>query len=121
MTPAQQIRAYLAAQPPAARKHLKTLQSAIRAAAPDAIDAFSYSMPAVRLDGRLLLGYAGWKEHVSLYPFGPDALTLIGADASRFKTSKGTIQFPLDRPIPVALVKRLVKARAARLRGRERT
>jgi len=120
MTPAEQVRAYIAAQPSGARRHLKALRSAIRAAAPEAEDAWSYSIPAVRLEKRILVWYAGWKEHVSLYPIGPEILKPLGVDPKRFATSKGTIKFPLARPLPVTLVRRLVKAKVAALRGQER-
>lgn len=120
MTPAQQVQAYIAAQPPAARKHLKALRSAIRAAAPDAEDAWSYRIPAFRLEKRILVWYAGWKEHVSLYPIGPEILKRLGVDPKQYAISKGTIKFPLNRPIPVSLVKRLVKAKVADLLGRAR-
>lgn len=114
------MRAYAATLPPATRRAFKTLRGAIRAAAPGAVDAWSYSIPALRLGERILVWYAGWKEHVSLYPIGPGILKALGIDGKRYKVSKGTIRFPLERPIPVGLVKRLVKARSAELRGRER-
>lgn len=110
------VRAYLAAQPPAQRKALKTIQAAIRAAAPGGADAFSYRIPAYRHDGKLLLWYAGWKAHVSLYPVTAPMKRALGAAIAGYETSKGTLRLPLERPVPVALVKRVARARLAEVR-----
>ena len=113
---AVRIRAYIAALPPEARRHLKQLRDAVRSAAPEASDGFSYRIPGLRLDGRPLLWYAGFKQHSSLYPIGPATIRAAGVKPGRYETSKGTIRFPHEKPIPVSLVKRLVKARIAELR-----
>ena len=117
-TPAVQIRKYLATLPPAQRRVLKKLGDTLRAAAPGSVDAWSYKIPALRLDGRILLWYAAWAEHVSMYPVGPALLAAYKIDVKGRKTAKGTLQFPIDEPLPLALIKRVVKARIAQLRAR---
>ncbi len=112
-----QIRGYFAALPPDSRRVLKQLGTTIRSAAPGAVEGLSYGIPCFRLEGRMVVWYAAWKEHVSIYPMRASMRRALGAEARKYKTSKGTIQFPLDRPLPVALVKRLIKARMTEVRA----
>lgn len=105
-----QLKNYLAALDPAQRKFLKEIRELIRAAAPKATDSFSYGIPAVRLNGKPLVYYAAWQKHASMYPI-PASITK--EDLKGWRTSKGTVQFPYTKPLPVALIKKLVKARVS--------
>lgn len=103
------IDAYIADVPKETRAVLETMRKTIREEIPDAEEVISYAIPAFRMNGRLLVYFAAWKKHVSMYPFTPDVEQAI-PEASAYKTSgKGTIQFPLDKPLPVPLIRKIVK------------
>jgi len=107
-----QLKNYLDALEPGPRKILKELRELIRAAAPGATDSFSYGIPAVRYKGKSLVNYAAWKNHASLYPIAPG---ISPEELKGWRTSKGTVQFPYKKPLPDALIRKLVKARIAYL------
>jgi len=113
-----QVQRYLASQPPVARRILKQMRAAIRAAAPDAIETFSYRIPGFKLDGRPLVYYAGFKAHASLYPMTAAIRRTYANDLEGYETSTGTVRFPLATPPSAALITRLVKARTSEVRGK---
>jgi len=116
-SPAQDVRDYLASLPAPVRRRVRELRGIILSAAPDAEETISYRIPAFKHGGRILVYCAGWKEHTSLYPLTAGMKQACAADLARFDTSKGTIRFPSERPLPVAVIKRLVKARLRELGG----
>jgi len=110
------VSSYLASLPPDARRALRTIRRVVKDAAPGAVESISYGIPAYKLDGRVLVYFAAWRAHTSLYPMTASIRRTFAADLKRYKTSKGTVQFPLDQPVPATLVRRLVKARVAELK-----
>ncbi|HEV7665439.1 MAG TPA: DUF1801 domain-containing protein [Chloroflexota bacterium] len=109
LAPFSNVDDYIAAQSREAQPRLRELRTIIRAAVPDALEVISYGMPTYKL-GVAIAHFGAAKKHVALYGMPMDAF----ADELRaFGTSKGTIRFPLDRPVPADLVRRLLLARVA--------
>jgi len=102
---------YLTALPWESRAALEKLRKTIKAAAPEATETISYQMPAFRDHGRLLLYYAAFKDHCSLFPASTAVIEAFRDELAPYYTSKGTIRFHPEKPLPAALVKKIVKAR----------
>jgi len=103
------------------RDALQTIRKAIHAVAPNGEECISYGIPAFRLNGRSLVFFGAWANHCALYPGSSATLKKLRNELRNFQTSKGTLRFSPDKPLPVALVKRLVKARIAENNARATT
>jgi uncharacterized protein YdhG (YjbR/CyaY superfamily) len=103
---------YLSAQPKNAQVVLKLVRSTLRKALPASEEMISYKIPAYRMNGEIVLFFAGWKQHYSLYPAGERLVAAFKDDLATYKLSKGTIRFPFSEPVPVKLIKRIAKFRA---------
>lgn len=102
---------YISIFPEDVKAKLETLRATIRKAAPKAEEAISYMIPTFKLHGNLV-HFAGYKNHIGFYP-GPAGIESFQKELKGFETSKGTIQFPLDKPLPLKLVTMIVKFRVA--------
>ena len=104
---------YLAALSDDKRAALEKLRKTIRAAAPKAEECISYQLPAFRLEGRMLVAFGATANHCAFYPMSSSTVEAHKDDLKDYDTSKGTIRFQADKPLPAALVRKLVKARIA--------
>lgn len=116
---AETIDAYLAALGPEQRGALEKLRRMIQAAAPKAEECISYQLPAFRQDG-MLVGFGAGAKHCSFYLMSSSVLEGFEEELEGYDTSKGTIRFPADEPLPATLVRKLVKARLAENAARKR-
>ena len=112
-TPSRNIDEYISLAPAETRATLEKLRRTILAAAPGATEVISYQMPAFRYEGRLVVSFAAWKSHCSLYPMSYAVIDAHRGELTEYSIQKGTIRFTHDRPLPAGLVKKLVKARIA--------
>jgi uncharacterized protein YdhG (YjbR/CyaY superfamily) len=114
------VEEYLASLPPDRRAGVETLRRATLAGAPEATESIAYGMPALRSHGRqFLVSYAAFKAHYSLFPASGPVIEACGDELTPFLSGKGTIRFPADRPIPAALVTKIVKVRFAENAARD--
>jgi uncharacterized protein YdhG (YjbR/CyaY superfamily) len=103
---------YMATLPDGRRATLEELRQTIRVAAPEAIETIAYQMPAFRSPGgQFLVSYAAFKNHYSVFPASGAVIEAIGEELTPYLVGQGTIRFPANRPIPLALVTRIVKVR----------
>lgn len=100
---------YISTFPPETQALLQQMREAILKAAPKAQETISYNMPGYRLNG-MLVWFAGYKNHIGFYP-KPSALKTFSKELSMYKSSKGAVQFPIDKPLPISLVTKMVKHR----------
>jgi uncharacterized protein YdhG (YjbR/CyaY superfamily) len=103
------IAEYINAAPKEARKKLREMRVCIRKAAPGSKESLKWGMPAFSYR-RILVTFAGFKHHIGFYPT-PSAVTAFANDLSKFATAKGSIQFPLDKPLPLPLIRKITAFR----------
>lgn len=108
---AASVEEFLASVAPDQRAALEDLRKVIRAAAPDASELINYGVPMFRLNGKNLVSYAAGKDHCSFYVQSPTVMEAHAAELRNFKTTKGTVIFKPETPIPAELVSKLVEAR----------
>jgi len=111
---------YIATHPEDVQAILQRVRRTIRGAVPGAEEGISYQIPNYKMHGRSVVYFAGWKQHYSLYPAGDRLVAAFGDDLAPYEISKGTIRFPLSRPVPERLIARIARflAEEAAERGR---
>lgn len=100
---------YIAQFPPDVREKLQQMRAVMKEAAPDAVEKISYQMPTLYLNGNLV-HFAAYARHIGFYP-APSGIEAFKEELSQFKGAKGSVQFPLDQPLPMDLISRIVRFR----------
>jgi uncharacterized protein YdhG (YjbR/CyaY superfamily) len=101
---------YIETFPKDVQSILEKMRQTIRKAAPEAVEAISYQMPTFKLNGRNLVHFAAFKNHIGFYPI-PSGIEAFKEELSSYRQGKGSVQFPMDKPIPYDLVEKIVKYR----------
>ncbi|HRP70182.1 MAG TPA: DUF1801 domain-containing protein [Turneriella sp.] len=108
LTHASGVEEYIAVFPQNIRKILEQLRLTIKQSAPEAVESIAYAMPAYKLNKKPLVYFAGYKNHIGFYAT-PTGHSAFAKELSRYKQGKGSVQFPLDEPVPLSLIKRIVE------------
>ena len=103
---------YIGTFPEDVQKILEELRTTIKTAAPDAEETISYNIPTFKLNGKYLIYFAGWKSHISIYPI-PIGSESFNKQVAKYSEGKGTLKFPMDKPLPLKLITKMVKLKLA--------
>ena len=115
---AREIDKYLAGLDEPKRSTLEKLRQTIRAVIPDAEECISYGMPAFRLNGKVIAGFAAFKNHLAYLPHSGSLFAKLADDLAGYDSTPGSLHFPIDKPLPKALFKKLIATRLREVRGR---
>ncbi|MGV3601237.1 MAG: iron chaperone [Dyadobacter fermentans] len=107
----QTIDEYIAGFPDDVQAALQQIRAEVRTAAPEAVETISYDMPTFNLNGTYLIYFAGWKKHVALYPISESIFQKLSEELAGYKGSKGSVHFPLNKPMPLELIRKIVALR----------
>jgi len=110
------VDAYIAGFPPEVAKLLSAIRAVVREAAPEAVESIAYRMPAYKVRKKPLIYFAAYSGHIGLYAT-PSGHAAFAGELKAYKQGKGSVQFPLDRPIPVDLIRRIVLFKAGEIMG----
>jgi len=113
----QSMDEYIASFPDDVQKILGEVRAIIRAAAPEAEETISYNIPTFTLNGKYLIYFAGWKHHISIYPI-PTGSESFNKQVGKYVEGKGTLKFPIDKPLPLRLITKIVHLKLAESRKR---
>ena len=108
----QSVDDYIAVQPEPVRQKLEQVRKTIRTAVPEAVEGIGYGMPGYKLRGKPMLYFAGFKELYSLFAASGSFFAALADELKGYELRKGTVHFPLDKPVPVQLISRIAKLRA---------
>lgn len=106
---------YLETKPPEVQEILQRVRATLRKALPGAKELISYQMPAYRVPEGVVIFFAAWKEHWSLYPVTAETMKPLEEQLAKYERSKGTLRFPLSAPVPVRLIQRIAQLQAAQV------
>jgi uncharacterized protein YdhG (YjbR/CyaY superfamily) len=109
---------YLAGLDEPKRATLQTLRQTIRGVIPDAEECISYGMPAFRLEGKVIAGFAAFKGHLAYLPHSGSTFAALADDLAGYESTPGSLHFPIDQPLPKPLVRKLIATRLKEVRGR---
>jgi uncharacterized protein YdhG (YjbR/CyaY superfamily) len=110
MPVAKTVAEYIAQHPANVQKLLKEIRRTMRAELPDAVEVISYGIPTFKAGGKSVIYFAGFKDHVSVYPV-PEGSATFQKQVDKFQTGRGTLQFPLDKPLPLAFIRQVTRLR----------